>query len=161
MRVFVSVGTQKFQFNRLLEKADYLAEANPTYEIFAQSGYSDYVPQHYKSVDFLQKCEYEKEIEKCDLLLTHGGVATIMSGLSKKKAIIAVPRLARYDEHVDDHQIEIVESFAEMRYVLRLNENDNLTDMVKKSCEFSFAVYQSHNETVLTTIKSYLQTIDL
>ena len=53
----------------------------------------------------------KKKIRECDVLITHSGVATIIAGLKNDKKVIVVPRLAKYGEHVDDHQVQIAESF--------------------------------------------------
>ena len=75
--VFVAVGTQKFPFNRLLKAVDELIEQGRLEEeVFAQVGHSDYVPRNYAYKDFLSKEEFQSCIERCDLLITHSGVAT-------------------------------------------------------------------------------------
>lgn len=86
--------------------------------VFAQIGYSDYRPQNYEFIDFLPKDKFEEKIEECSLLITHSGVSSIISGLNKNKPIIVYPRLKKYKEHVDDHQLEIAKSFADLNYVL-------------------------------------------
>lgn len=52
--IFVTLGSQKFQFNRLLQKIDELVKEEAIKEeIFAQIGYSDYKPENYQYKDFL------------------------------------------------------------------------------------------------------------
>ena len=53
--IFVALGSQKFQFNRLLKAVD---ELQTDEEIFAQIGYSDYKPRNYKYKEFLDREEY-------------------------------------------------------------------------------------------------------
>ncbi len=160
MKIFISVGTQKFPFNRLIQIGDRLAEADPSFEVFAQSGNSDYIPSHYRSVSFMDKKEYEDKIDQCDILLTHGGVATIITALKKKKAVIVVPRLSKYGEHVDDHQVQIADSFAEMNYVMELNEDDDPVEMIRQCANHTFETYESHNDAVISTIREFLRTIE-
>ena len=61
--IFVTLGSQKFQFNRLLAAIDQLVENGViTDEIFAQTGYSDYSPQHFKFSSFLDREEFSEKI---------------------------------------------------------------------------------------------------
>lgn len=116
--ILVTVGTQKFQFNRLLEAVDRLAEDRVIREsVLAQVGCSTYVPRNFRAVDFLTKEEMAAAMESCSLLITHSGVGTILAGLRAGKKIIVVPRKKAFGEHVDDHQEQIAAKFEEMGYV--------------------------------------------
>ena len=72
--IFVTLGSQKFQFTRLLKAVD---ELDTEEEIFAQIGYSDYKPQHYKYKEFLDREEFAAWEEKADIVITHGGTGAI------------------------------------------------------------------------------------
>ena len=70
--IFVALGTQKFQFNRLLQMIDRLLDEGKIKEtVFAQIGNSDYEPKNYKYASFLDKNEFEEQIRNCDVLITH------------------------------------------------------------------------------------------
>ena len=47
-KIFITLGSQKFQFNRLLEAVDELCEKGTVdaEDVFAQIGYSDYFPKN-------------------------------------------------------------------------------------------------------------------
>ena len=109
--IFITLGSQKFQFNRLLKAVD---ELNLKEEIFAQIGYSDYIPKNFKYKRFMDRNEFSSYINKSDVIITHGGTGAIMGALKKGKKVIAVPRLSEYGEHVDDHQLQIIEEFKEL-----------------------------------------------
>ena len=128
--IFVAVGTQRFKFDRLLRQVDSLVENGFLQDdIFAQTGSSSYKPKFYKSKEFLNKSEFDSKISTCDLLITHCGVGTIITGLKKEKPVIVCPRLAKYKEHVDDHQLEIAEAFSKLNYVLVCSEGDDLLEL--------------------------------
>ena len=55
--IFVTLGSQKFQFNRLLKAIDGLEVEE---EIFAQIGYSDYIPVNYSYKTFLDRNEFNE-----------------------------------------------------------------------------------------------------
>ncbi|MBU7540929.1 beta(1,3)galactosyltransferase EpsH, partial [Levilactobacillus brevis] len=84
--IFVTVGTQKFQMNRLLEKLDDLIrDGKITERVFAQIGYSDYKPQKCDYMPFLDESIFNKKTSECSLIITHAGVGNIISGLLKNK----------------------------------------------------------------------------
>lgn len=158
--IFVAVGTQKFNFNRLLKLVDRLVEkAIIKDEVFAQIGNSDYQPQHYKFQNFLNRNEFENKVKECDILITHSGVATIIMGLKFRKKVIVVPRLAKFGEHVDDHQMQIAMSFSQQNLVIMCGEHDNLADILIETKNHEFAKYESHKEFMIDTIREYLKSI--
>ena len=59
--IFITLGSQKFQFNRLLKAVDELVAAGKIKdEVFAQIGYSDYKPMNYKYEQFLDREKFSK-----------------------------------------------------------------------------------------------------
>ncbi len=66
-------------------------------------------------IEFTTPREIDALIENASLIITHGGVATIIQGINAGKKIIAVPRLKKYKEHVNDHQLQIIENFNASR----------------------------------------------
>lgn len=83
--IFVVCGTQKFPLNRLLRAIDKLvAKGKIQEEVFIQKGYSDYHLKHCRSVDFLDVMSFDDQIKRCSLLITHGGIGTILAGKNLK-----------------------------------------------------------------------------
>lgn len=158
--IFVSVGTQKFQMNRLLSELDSLVgQGVITEEVFAQRGSSDYIPKNFETKEFLSKEEFGKKLSECSLLVTHSGVATIMEGIKQRKPVVVVPRLAKYGEHVDDHQKQIAESFSEKKFVLTCPESESLGSVIKQAEQFQFSEYVSMRGNVLETINNYIASV--
>lgn len=159
--IFIAVGTQKFQLNRLLKQIDQLIKDNKITgdNVFAQTGNSDYIPQNYKYAKFLGKEDFEKYIRECSLLITHSGVGTIITGMKYGKPVIVYPRLKKFNEHVDDHQLQIAEAFSKLNYVLMCNENDNLESLIDKSKTYKFEKYISQREQMISEINSFLESI--
>lgn len=112
-KIFITLGSQKFQFNRLLIAVDKLCEKKVISgeDVFAQTGYSDYVPRNYSYNNFLDRDEFSVEMGKADIVITHGGTGAIIGAVKKGKKVIAVPRRAKYGEHVDDHQLQLIKQF--------------------------------------------------
>ena len=155
--IFVVLGTQKFQLNRLLKLLDeYVYAGFIKEEIIAQIGHSTYIPQHYSYKQFMDKEEFDATIAKADVVIAHSGVGTIMTSINAKKPVIVFPRLAKYKEHVDDHQLDIAKAFETKSYVLCCYEGDDLLELIKKSKEYKFEEYVSHREKIVSLIKDFL-----
>ena len=154
--IFVVLGTQKFQLNRLLRSLDEFVEKGTIIDdITAQTGNSDYKPKHYIYYPFLGKDEFESHISKADLIISHGGVGSIMTALNNEKPVIIFPRLSKYHEHVDDHQTEIARAFNEKGYALLCDETDDLSQLIEKSKTFAFNKYVSQTDKIVGTIEDF------
>lgn len=143
--IFVSLGTNDKSFKRLLDEFEkQIKEGKIKEEIVVQSGFTKYKSQKMKVIDLMSMDDFKYYIEKCDVLVTHGGVGTILDGLKLGKKIIAFPRLCEYSEHVNNHQIEIIEEFYKEGYILT-GELKDLSDLIKKAKSFTPKSYKSNN----------------
>lgn len=156
--IFVTLGSQKFQFNRLLKKLDELVENKIINdEIFAQIGYSDYLPKNYKYKEFLTRDEFIEFESKADIVITHGGTGAIIGAVKKGKKVIAVPRLSKYGEHVDDHQLQLIEQFNEQNLIEPCFDVNNLEQAYNNVQIMDKVSYQSNTEKYLYDIEQFLE----
>lgn len=157
-RIFITTGSQKFQFNRLLSAVDQLYESGVlAASAFAQTGSSDYRPEHYDYKEFLDRDEFEAEINKADLVITHGGTGIIIGAVKKGKKVIAVPRLAKYGEHVDDHQLQLLEQFDEMGIILVCYDLGCLGECIRETEKQTFVPYRTNTMSILGSIEEFLE----
>ena len=127
MKIFVTVGSRNYPFDRLFKKLDELCEDGVIKgEMFAQTGTSTYQPKHFKYKDFVSQEEFLKWVEWSDIVVSHGASGSIMKALNAGKKVIAVTRLEKYGEHINDHQIQNNEAFAQNGYVVAVFEMDEL-----------------------------------
>ena len=155
--ILIVLGTQKFQCNRLLILIDNLIQENKLKEeVFAQIGNSDYIPRNYNYKRFLNKDEFEKKILECDMIITHGGVGTIISAITKRKPTIIFPRLKKYNEHVDDHQLEIAEAFSRRNYAKVCKENTDIKKLIDECRVCKFSNYESKREDIINEILRFI-----
>ena len=156
--IFVTVGTQKFQFNRLFEYLDNkVANEKITDKIFAQIGNSTYIPKNYEYKKFLDKEEFENIIDRASIVITHAGVGTIIFSIKKRKKTIVVPRLKKYREHVDDHQLQIAKTFSNKEFVINNGENiEELLVNIERANEKKFNKYYSSNKKIQNIIEEFL-----
>lgn len=158
--IFITLGSQKFQFDRLLKKIDELIE-NGTIkdEVLAQIGYSNYNPKNYEYKEFLNREEFLETMKKCNVVITHGGTGAIIGAIKNKKSVIAVPRLAEYGEHVDDHQIQIIKQFDEMDIISPCYSIDELEKCIKEIDRFNGKEYVSNTKKIINSIEEFLNEI--
>ena len=117
--IFVTVGSRNYPFDRLFKKLDELYENGVLTDLmFAQIGTSTYKPKYYEYRDFISQEEFLEKIEEADIVVSHGASGSIMKALNAGKKVIAVTRLEKYGEHINDHQIQNNEAFACNSYVL-------------------------------------------
>ncbi|MGI5977353.1 MAG: PssE/Cps14G family polysaccharide biosynthesis glycosyltransferase [Candidatus Limivicinus sp.] len=158
--VFVTLGSQKFQFNRLLKAVDGLVEKGIIHDqVFAQTGYSDYEPKHYAFENFLNRNEFAACTRKCDIFITHGGTGAIIGAVKQRKKVIAVPRRAKYGEHVDDHQIQLIEQFNDLNLIYGCRDCDDLETALNYVNSHDFETYQSNTKTIIDSLDRYIQKI--
>ena len=139
--IFITLGSQKFQFDRLLKEVDRLiADGVIQEKVFAQIGASEYLPQNYTYERFLDRQRFAKIMDQCDSVITHGGTGVIIGAVKKGKKVIAVPRLAKYGEHVDDHQLEITSQFKEMNLIESVDSVELLHDVISKIDQLEFNI---------------------
>ena len=155
--IFLVLGTQKFQLNRLLREVDILIENGLIMqEVVAQIGNSDYIPLNYKYYHFLDKELFNDYINKANVIVSHSGIGTIITSLQAGKPVIVFPRLKKYGEHIDDHQLDIAKAFEKKKYVLCCHEHDSLINILDKCNDFPFATYVSGRDNIIDIIDAYL-----
>ncbi|HEM3684656.1 TPA: multidrug MFS transporter [Streptococcus suis] len=154
--IFVTVGTHEQPFNRLIKEIDLLKKDGVlTDEVFIQTGFSTYEPKYCEWKNLLSYSEMEEYMSKADIVVTHGGPATFMDALSKGKKTIVVPRQKKYNEHVNDHQVDFCEKIVEKGYELI---------MIKDVCDIKSYLNSSQKQRVNFNnqrfVHSFLKTID-
>lgn len=107
--IFVTVGTHEQPFNRLICEIDKLkCEGIITEKVIIQTGYSTYKPKHCNWSKLYSYKEMQKLIKEARIVITHGGPSSFIAPLQLKKIPIVVPRQKKYNEHVNDHQLDFV-----------------------------------------------------
>ena len=155
--IFVTLGSQKFQFNRLLIELDKLVEEEKICnDIFAQIGYSDYKPKNYEFKEFLDREQFAEFMDKCDTVITHGGTGAIVGAVKRDKKVIAVPRLAKFGEHVDDHQLQIIDQFTNMNFIVGVKETNEIYEALEQLKTIEFKKYISNTENIIKSIEEFL-----
>ena len=154
--IFVILGTQDKSFKRLLdavqEQID-LGKISKKEKIIVQAGATKYVSEDMEIKDYIGIEEFEDLIEKADLIICHAGVGTILTALKKNKKIIAAARLKEFGEHVNDHQLQILDNFTEAGYILALEDFDKLDLVIENAKKFTPAKIKSNKKFFLQQLE--------
>lgn len=158
--VLVLLGTQNNSFHRLLEEIDKLIQSNVIKDdVIVQAGHTKYISDNMKIMNFIERDEFEKLQEKADLIISHGGVGSILQSIIKEKKVIAIPRLHEYKEHVNNHQKDIVELFNEKGYIIGIKGIEELEAAIKKIETFKPKKYKRNNEKMLKIIEDFIDKV--
>ncbi len=156
--IFVSLGTQDKSFTRLVEKIEELKKSGKIKEeVVVQLGNTKYKSEFIKCIDFMSMEEFDKYLQNCSYLITHGGVGTILTALKYNKKVIAVPRLSKYNEHVNDHQLELIEALSLDNYILGCKTLDDLEENINKISKFIPKKYKSNQDNFIKLIKRLIE----
>lgn len=156
--ILVLLGTQNNSFHRLLEEIERLIQNRIIKEeVVVQAGYTKFISKNMKVLDFISKEELEELQEKADLIITHGGVGSIILSITKGKKVIAVPRLHQYEEHVNDHQIEIVELFNQKGYIIGVHSVEELKQAIERVESFKPKKYEQNHDKMLKLIEDFIE----
>ena len=155
--ILVTLGTQDKNFVRLLEKIDQLINNGLIKDkVIVQAGFTKYNSENMEIFDLIPQDEFNDLMDRADIIITHGGVGNIISALEKNKKVIAVPRLAKYGEHINDHQTQIIAKFNALGYIIGLQDVDELDDAVKQIKKFKPKKFVHDNSKMLNLVSKLI-----
>lgn len=155
--IFVTLGTQDKSFERLLKKLDELIDRRMIRsKVVVQAGSTKYKSDNMEILSFIDMNCFNAYIEKCDYMITHAGVGTIINGINHNKKVLAVARRVEYGEHENDHQVEITQKFADMGYIIGCINIDDLEEKIGLLDTFEVKQYKSNNENFCKRIEALI-----
>lgn len=155
--ILVLLGTQNNSFHRLLgEVQKNIDNGNIKDEVVVQKGYTKFESEDMTIYNQVPLDEMKQLIEKADLVITHGGVGSIVTSIEKNKKVIAVPRLKKYKEHVNDHQLDIIRMFNQLEYIIGLNGVEELGEALRKAKEFEPKQYVRNTGYILEIVENFI-----
>ena len=125
--IFVVVGTQE-PFDRLIRIIDEWSALSGYNDITAQISAAKYFPKNFNWFDFTSPDVFDERFKEAELIISHAGMGTIISALQYSKPIIVMPRLAKFREHRNDHQLATAISFSKLNYVKSVFNRQELFD---------------------------------
>lgn len=130
--IFLAVGTQ-FGFDRLVRAVDKTIEEGLIREpVFAQIGPGQYRPRYMDYAISLEKTQFEKTLHGCRAMISHAGIGNISLALSLQKPLLVMPRLKKYNEVVNDHQVHTARKFEQLGHIVAVYEEKDLADGIRR-----------------------------
>ena len=97
-----------------------------------------------------------KNVRKAHIIITHGGVGSILDAIKHHKKVIAIPRLEKYHEHVNNHQIQIVEEFDRLGYIMDCGNLKRLGNKLMEIEKFTPTPFISNNKIFIHKLEEYI-----
>ena len=149
--IFVTLGNDKHKFSRLLDQINLLSEQMKDQKFIVQKGHTDFQDRkNIFSKRFFDKDTFYKIIKEASLIISHAGAGTLFKLVQEGKKPIVVPRLSNFDEHLNDHQLEIANEFKNRDLCYLINKIENLNvQLVKKSLNKTSIIKTKKNNKLL------------
>lgn len=159
--ILVCVGASEYHFDRLLEIIDQLCDeiVIDGKEVIAQIGSTDYKPRNYKSFSLIGRDDFQQYMEKADFIITHAGTGSVIPPLKIGKKVIVFPRMDKYREHLDDHQLELCEVFTSAGYTLSAENIDELRNAIRRIDRFEPKQFVSNNSKINEMVIQFIESI--
>ena len=91
------------------------------------------------------------------LIISHAGMGTIITSLLKEKPLLIMPRLAKYNEHRNDHQLATANRFKKKGLCVAYDEPDlinKLNNFDKVQTNLKISPYAS--DSLINGIRNFI-----
>ena len=147
--MFVSLGTHNQSMEYLARVLGSAASRLPHLGPFRIQHGSTPLPIGWTGEPYFSPERMAEEIRQADIVVTHGGPATIALARTAGKIPIVVPRSRARREHVDDHQLAYARRLAAGGEVVLVEDPDTLIDTLAQftSILLTLPVPSAHDAT--------------
>ena len=116
--IFISVGNNQQPFIRLFKKFEKIYKKLPKKKpkVICQIGYTDYSNKEFKIIKFTEKKLFNQLVQRSDLFISHAGAGSVIDSINNQKIPILLPREKKYNEHIDNHQIEFYKKLLKIKF---------------------------------------------
>lgn len=158
--ILVTLGTQDKSFKRLLNAVQKCIDDKViNEEVIVQTGCTKYNSKDMKIFDLMSQEQLDKYRKQARIIITHAGVGSILDSLRLDKKIIAAARLKKYHEHTNNHQLQILNNFANDGYIIKLENFDDLSSILNNIDSFNPKKYDGNNEKIKNMIVEFIESI--
>lgn len=151
--IFITYGTQPHDFRYL---STLVNRIDSKHEVVVQLGESKNIITRENTEVYDYTDDFNKYVNDCDILITHGGVGSIMTGLKDHKKVIVVPRLEEFAEHVDSHQLEVANKLEKNGHVYKFPRGGDINKAIEEVIESYYIPYESNTKKFVENIEAIL-----
>lgn len=134
--ILVTVGMHTDGFSRLVKEMERFATQTDE-EVVMQIGATPHRPRAARWFAFTTQEEMEALCEQARVIVSHAGAGSILTALRHSKPLIVVPRLQKYGESIDDHQLELAEALSQAGVLLVAYETGELSARLEAAESFT------------------------
>jgi len=161
--LLIAVGTEQYQFNALMHWIELLIKYQLINEdVLVQYGASTHLPDGSKAYRNLSEQELLNFVESANLIICHcdEDIAQLLE--DKDTPYVLVPRLHRFREFIDNHQMEVADDFerrgipiarspGDLVKFIKLQQTSSVSPRVSEVqlCEYLKDRYKSHKKLML------------
>ena len=157
--IFLTVGTL-FPFDRLVVAVDQaVTEGLLKEDVIAQVGNGGVRCRNVKCVEVLEKDEFDEHVRNASCLISHAGMGSIMMALSHNKPLLVMPRLSKYKEHVNDHQLGTAKKFEQLDHLLVAYEEEEIPEKLEQLKTFVPKPRENQAQAVAARIADFLESL--
>jgi UDP-N-acetylglucosamine transferase subunit ALG13 len=158
--ILVVLGTHELPFTRLLLEVERLKKNGIIEDdVIVQQGHTKFESEYLTLQPFFSFEKMNLLYQQAQYIISHAGTGSVINALKKGKKVIVAPRLKKYGEHNDDHQLELVQVFTEKGHILCWNDGDKLEDVIQQIDTFTPVPYQSGNGRIVRIIEEFISEI--
>lgn len=158
VRIFCTVGSQ-LPFDRLTKTVAEFAKTHSGIEAFFQIGpRAEYAPYGMSYRTLLDEKEFEEQVQRCQLIVGHAGMGTIITALTSGRPVLVMPRRGCFHETRNDHQVDSAFKFRQMGLAyVAMNEQELLVEL-EKSASFGAAptIGPSASEKLVQSVQTFI-----
>lgn len=132
--IFATSGTTSFPFKRLLGAVEMISVFHPREKIILQ--YSQPLDRTFShSIEvfkFIPVRSMNLMFSTADVVLTHAGFGSVSQAIKLgKRPPIVFPRLSKFGEHIDGHQLAFARYLASRKFVHLLLKPEDVLELLK------------------------------
>jgi UDP-N-acetylglucosamine transferase subunit ALG13 len=123
-------------------------------KIICQTGSSDFIPKKTASKAFFGMQELERILDECRIVVAHGGAGSIIDALSKNKPLVVVPRLEKFKEHTNNHQLDLAKALEKRALCIAV---ENIKELKTAIANAKKSKVKSNRGKLVGKIKEFLE----
>jgi UDP-N-acetylglucosamine transferase subunit ALG13 len=138
--IFLSAGNNELSFLRLFLKFEKIfGNLNKrNVEVICQTGHTEYRNKNFKIIKFVEKKKFNELILKSSVFISHAGAGSVIDSIQNRKIPILLPREKKFNEHVDDHQVELYKKLISINLASSIDQikkfrNSKFNRKIKKT----------------------------
>ena len=157
--IFLTVGTL-FPFDRLVRAVDEAVAGGVIEQtVFGQIGRTNFSPKNIEYVEVIDKRTFDNKVAEADYIISHAGIGNITKALENGKPTLVMPRMKRYKEHVNDHQVATARKFEELGHILAAYNVEDFPDTICRLKNFIPKQRKANPEAVADRIYRFLNSL--